>query len=222
MSISYVSNIVKHFRAAQNKERATAQAAYMRDQFTFIGITSPERKQMLQAFRKEHGLPGIEELHHVVKALWELPERDFQYIAMEILDRYRKHYRVNDLALFEYCITEKSWWDTVDLLATHCVGDYFLRFPQHKETITQSYMDSGNMWLQRTAILFQLNYKDKTDEDLLFEYILALASSKEFFIQKAIGWALRQYAKLKPNVVKHFVEHHTLAPLSKREALKHF
>ena len=117
-------------------------------------------------------------------------------------------------------IITKSWWDTVDRIASRLVGFYFREHKELIEPYTEKWMYYGNMWLQRTALLFQLKYKKETDTDLLFGYIQALAESPEFFIQKAIGWALREYSKTAPKTVKQFVDSTLLAPLSKREALK--
>jgi 3-methyladenine DNA glycosylase AlkD len=121
----------------------------------------------------------------------------------------------------EYCITNRSWWDTVDFIATECLGPYFKMYPKHILRITKQWNQSTNMWLQRSSLLFQKNYKKDTDTKLLSEYILNLTSSKEFFIQKAIGWMLREYGKTDAAWVVNFVNKNELAPLSKREAIKH-
>ena len=118
-------------------------------------------------------------------------------------------------------IVHKSWWDTVDATAKY-VGVFFKKHPHLTKPTTLRWITSDNRWLQRMAIIFQLAYKKETDVDLLFEYVLRKADSEEFFIQKAIGWALRQYAKIDAAEVKRFVEVTDLKPLSKREALKHF
>jgi 3-methyladenine DNA glycosylase AlkD len=117
-------------------------------------------------------------------------------------------------------ITTKSWWDTVDWISKF-VGIYFQRFPHLVKPVTERWMASGNIWLQRVCLIFQLSLKDKTDFALMCDYILRLADSKEFFIQKGAGWALRQYSKLNPVAVTGFIETHPqLAPLTKREGLK--
>ncbi|MEZ4888313.1 MAG: DNA alkylation repair protein [Chitinophagales bacterium] len=121
----------------------------------------------------------------------------------------------------EFMIVHKSWWDSVDTTAKW-VGVFFKKYPTMTKPVTKRWITSDNMWLQRMAIIFQLAYKKDTDVDLLFEYVLRKSDSKEFFIQKAIGWALRQYAKTDANAVWRFVDVTDLAPLSRREALKHF
>ncbi|TAE07534.1 MAG: DNA alkylation repair protein [Bacteroidetes bacterium] len=125
------------------------------------------------------------------------------------------------LELVESLIITNSWWDSVDYLAPRIAGKLFSRFPEQIERYTSRWIESDNFWLQRSAIIFQLAYKTKTDSALLFAYVERRKDSKEFFIQKAIGWALRQYARSAPQAVRDFVNHTDLAPLSRREALKH-
>ena len=192
----------------------------MKDQFEFFGIQSKQRRELQREFMKKENLPALEQVEDIVKELWELPQREFQYFAMELLEKYMKKVDRDIVTLFEYMILTKSWWDTVDMIAARLVGPVFSRFDDLIVPYTEKWMYYGDMWLQRSAILFQLKYKKKTDTELLFNYIRALADSKEFFIQKAIGWTLREYSKTDPKAVVKFVQSTTLAPLSKREALK--
>jgi 3-methyladenine DNA glycosylase AlkD len=150
-----------------------------------------------------------------------MPEREFQYVAMEYVKQAKKSWDKRLPSLFESWVGEDSWWDMVDFLAPQILGPYFLKFPEDRDVWIQRWMDSGNFWLQRFCLIFSLGYKGKTDTMLLAKNIQALSSSKEFFIQKAIGWALRQYARTDPEWVIDFVGNNALAPLSKREALKH-
>jgi len=117
-------------------------------------------------------------------------------------------------------ITHKSWWDSVDNVVSFLAGPWLKKFSVAQPAITNAWVNSDDMWLQRSAIIFQNGYKQYTNEQLLFRYIRLHAHSKEFFIQKAIGWALREYSKTNPASVRIFVDSHTLAPLSRREALK--
>lgn len=189
--------------------------------FPYLGIKSPQRKELTKSFIAENGLPSKVELEKVVKGLWDLPEREFHYIAIDLVGKWAKKLEEKDLELLEYMIVNKSWWDTVDTTAKY-VGVFFKKHPELTKPTTLRWITSDNMWLQRMAIIFQLAYKKDTDVDLLFEYVLRKADSEEFFIQKAIGWALRQYAKIDAAEVKRFVEVTDLKPLSRREALKHF
>jgi 3-methyladenine DNA glycosylase AlkD len=151
--------------------------------------------------------------------LWNLPEREFAYAAFALLETKRKKLEISDLKIIEFMIQNKQWWDTVD----SCVrfsGAYFKKFPHLTEEITGRWANSENFWFRRSALLFQLNYKENTDTDLLFKYIKLMSDSNEFFIQKAIGWALRQLSKTNSTVVSDFVTQTQLKPLSRREALK--
>ncbi len=217
----YVQALQSHFEAHRNLEKAEPMAKYMKNLFPFLGIQAPDRTKLLREFLKEHGKPKSDDIEIIVRELWSLPEREYHYIALGLLEKSIKKADESIVPLLEYMITTKSWWDTVDYLATRLVGVLFAAHPSLIDTYIPKWMASGNMWLQRISILFQLKYKDKTDPKLLFSLMEQLSRSKEFFIQKAIGWALREYAKTAPEAVLQFVETHTLAPLSKREGLKH-
>ncbi len=218
---TYLQSLVDSFETHANSQEAVGMQKYMRDQFPFLGIKKPIREEILKHFLKEKGLPSAEFFSTLIHNLWQMPQREYQYIAMTLLEKFKKQRQEQDIDLLEELIISKSWWDTVDIIAANLVGDYFKRFPEKVFPISQKWIFSENMWLQRTAILFQLTYKKNTNETLLYEYIGHCAESKEFFIQKAIGWALRQYARTAPQSVRQFVESYPLKPLSRREALKH-
>jgi 3-methyladenine DNA glycosylase AlkD len=207
--------LIQRMEDQRNPDTAEAMSAYMRDQFPFLGIKTPERREIVKSFLKLN--PPEQEW---TQALWELPEREYQYTALDILHKLRKKLGPHDLPFIESLITSRSWWDTVDLLASNIAG-----FILHKEPLLQAeygekWIHSDNMWLNRTAILYQLHYKKDRDESTLYRYILTHAASPEFFLQKAIGWALREYSKVNPESVASFIERENLKPLSKREGLK--
>lgn len=216
----YVRKIAKKFRKNSNSENAEPMKKYMKNRFEFFGIKSPERKIILREFFAENGLPSFKELRKIVSECFDLPEREFQYFAIELCGKFKKHWKEETLTLFEKMATTKSWWDSVDYIKSVCLKDYFLRFPDKRYETTQRWIDSENIWLQRLSVIFQLGYKDKTDTRLLRRNILQLNDSNEFFVQKAIGWALRDYARTDAEFVKNFVAENDLKPLSKREALK--
>jgi 3-methyladenine DNA glycosylase AlkD len=195
---------------------------YMRDQFEYLGIKSPRVSALQRDFIREHGLPPFEKLDAVSRDLWSLPQREFQYLGMNLIGKYEKKLEPEFISTLEYCIVTKSWWDTVDALASHPVGTHFKRYPKIKEQYLKKWRKSENIWLRRTTILFQLGYKQETDFDLLSGIIRENLGSDEFFINKAIGWSLRQYAYTDPKVVKKFVNTtKEMNPLSRREAMKH-
>lgn len=193
---------------------------YMRNQFEFFGIKSTERREMCNEYLKKHSLPERGELQKIIKELWNSEERELQYFAMELFAKCKREWTVEDVSLIEYLITCKSWWDTVDFIASNVAGLWLKKFPEMIKPVTEKWNNSENIWLQRTSILFQLKYKKDTDLNLMFKYIKRLSSSKEFFIQKAIGWILREYSKTDARAVKQFVDSQKLMPLSRREALK--
>jgi 3-methyladenine DNA glycosylase AlkD len=216
----YLQPLVALFEQHADPETAVAMRAYMRDQFPFLGLKSPLRQALFKQFLAEPGLPAPSDLEVIVRDLWHLPPREYQYVAQELLHRLRHHLTPESVDLLEYLLTTKSWWDTVDGLASHAAGGLFQRFPQTRAETVQRWRHSDNFWLRRTTLLFQLGYKAETDKGLLFSLIQDNLDETEFFIQKAMGWALREYSKSNAAAVRDFVAHTPLPPLSEREALK--
>lgn len=203
-----------------NPDQAGSMQAYMRDQFPFLGIKTPARSALLKEFIAAQGLPSLADLAVILRDLWQMPQREYQYSALTLLDKQQKRLPPDFIGVLEYLIVTKSWWDTVDLLAGHAVATQFARYQQVRDETIARWRISDNFWLRRTTLLFQLHYKANTDEELLFSLIRENLDSKEFFIQKAIGWALREYSKTAATAVQDFVAATSLAPLSEREALK--
>ena len=220
MKSSFVDNIANAFANEANQDRADAMSAYMKNKFVFFGIPAPKRKEIVLTELKNLKLKDANELHTLLLDLWEKPEREWQYTAMLVAERYKKLWNHDSIRVFEDMLVNASWWDTVDTLSAHCVGPFFQNNPELKKTYLYKWENSNNMWLKRVCIIHQLTYKQKTDTDYLEKIIFMNQESKEFFIQKAIGWALRQYAKVNPIWVNCFVASNTLKPLSSREALK--
>lgn len=217
----YVVSLKTLYEQNADPAQAAPMKKYMRDQFEYLGIKTPKNAELQKQFFAEHGLPAISELDLILRDLWSLPQREFQYVAVGLLGRFSKQIPSTFIKTIEYMLVTKSWWDTVDSIAGGTVGVHFQRFPEVREKYLTKWRASDNFWLRRTTILFQLNYKRGTDFDLLCEIIRENLDSKEFFINKAIGWALRQYARVDPKAVKKFVKSTPLHPLSRREALKH-
>jgi 3-methyladenine DNA glycosylase AlkD len=217
---SYLQPITALYQQAANPADAAFMKKYMKDQFEYFGIRAPQQKEIRTHFFKTYGLPDPAEVPEMVKELWIQPEREYQYFAIDLSEKVLKKMGEDAIETIEFMVMNKSWWDTVDWVASHHAGTYFKIFPEKIPEITDAWMDSGNMWLQRTALLFQLKYKKTTNEDLMFAYMSRLNESKEFFIRKAIGWALREYSKTAPESVISFVETTELSGLSRREALK--
>ena len=217
----FVKGIQKSFQLHANPELAVGMKAYMLHQFEFLGIKAPLRDQLTNTYLKSNSLENWETLELVIKELWALPQREFQYFAIDVFKKHKSLWTANSIHLIEYCICEKSWWDSVDGIASEWLGTYFIQFPRLVPKIPNKWNKSDNMWLQRICIIFQLKYKKNTDYELLSKYILAVANSKEFFLRKAAGWALRDISRHNPTFVIDFVERNPhLSPLTKREALR--
>jgi 3-methyladenine DNA glycosylase AlkD len=212
-------NIVAAFTPLQSSEDARKMAAYMRNQFPFLGINAVSRDAVLKPLYKTWKPESSDELRLVATELWALPEREFQYAAGRLLRRYADKVDPDILATLVDCAQDKSWWDTVDELV-HGVGTVALKHPETIPTI-ESWITHEDFWLARMAILHQLVSKD-VDLDRLARLCLARADDSEFFIRKAIGWALREASYQHPDWVQSFIATNAdrLSPLSQREALK--
>jgi len=217
----YLLPLLSLFEQHADPAQAAGMTKYLRDQFEHLGIKTPERRELQKKFYAKHGLPPVAELDSIVRELWALPQREYQYTAVGLIGRMAEQIPPDFIKTIEYLIVTKSWWDTVDSLAGEIVGIHFRRFPKVREKYLARWGKSENFWLRRSCILFQLNYKEETDFPLLCDIIRENLGSEEFFINKAIGWALRQYARTDPQAVTKFVKCTALDPLSRREAMKH-
>jgi 3-methyladenine DNA glycosylase AlkD len=217
----YVASLNTLFEQNADASQAAPMKKYMRDQFEYLGIKTPRNVALQKEFYAEYGFPELSALDEILRDLWALPQREFQYVAVGLLGKFEKQIPPEFIGTIEYLIITKSWWDTVDVIAGHSVGTHFLQYPTIRKKYLSRWRKSDNFWLRRTTILFQLSYKKGTDFDLLCDIIRENLDSKEFFINKAIGWSLRQYARTDPKAVKKFVNSTKLHPLSRREAMKH-
>lgn len=208
--------------AVAEPAQAKPMAAYMKHRFDFLGVRSPAArtasKPILEAAK--HANPW--QLIAFADECWLQPEREFQYIGCLVLRKWIGTLEARHIVDLERFVTTKSWWDTVDSLAAWSVGPLVRANPELVDVMDR-WIDSDDIWLARTAIIHQLSYKADTDGERLFRYAESRAEDTEFFIRKAIGWALRQYARTNPDQVRAFVlaNDDRLSGLSKREALKH-
>jgi 3-methyladenine DNA glycosylase AlkD len=209
------------FRENANREMAIPMENYMKNNFSFLGIKTDERRAlMLQVYNAYK-----EEVHANYREIcWELfnkKEREFHICAIDLIQKeIKKKYQLEDITLIEKLLVTNSWWDSVDTIAKYLLGGYFVQFPGEIHKVIERFSNSENRWLNRSAIIFQLSYKEKTDFDLLKSECEKHKDSKEFFIQKAIGWALRDYSRFNPQGVMEFVKSANLKPLSQREAIR--
>jgi 3-methyladenine DNA glycosylase AlkD len=216
-----IEHVIKIMEAHRKPGQADPMEKYMKNHFPFLGIKTPERKTLTKELFKQTKILKEPFSQEFIISLWELPEREYQYIALDYIFKLTKQLNKEHIKLMETLLITKSWWDTVDMLAQHPVGQIATCNKEVIPDVIDDWSISENMWLRRTAILFQLRYKESTDEELLYRYIVTNADSKEFFIQKAIGWALREYSKTNPKSVKQFISNHILANLSIREGSKY-
>ncbi|MFD0004759.1 DNA alkylation repair protein [Streptomyces sp. NPDC127178] len=209
------------YAAAADPVRAAGAQAYMKDVAPFLGIPTPERRALSRAVLKGTPRPDEADCTAIALRCWELPEREYHYFAVDYLRRHVGRCSSGFLPVTRHLITTVSWWDTVDALAAHLVGGLVAADPKLTADMDAWIVDD-DLWVARTALLHQLRYKDHTDTRRLFAYCLRQSGHTDFFIRKAIGWCLREYAKTDPEAVREFLarERGRFAPLSVREALK--
>ena len=196
-------------------------AAYLKNKFKLLGIKTPERKLIQKQIIDKHGYLALEEIEIVVKELWDLPFREFNCLAIDLIVKYKNQVPETTIDLYHYMLINNSWWDTVDLIATNSLGTLISRFPSLIESHLNKWSLDENIWLQRTAIIHQLKFKDKVNTALLTQYIERSMVTKEFFLNKAIGWSLRQHSRVDSQWAINFVNDHLgLSNLSQKEALR--
>lgn len=214
------TKVINKFRESTNEENAIAMKAYLKGQFEFLGIKSPERKELQKEFLSN--INKKEPINKVwVLQLWNYEQREFQYLAIDYLIKMKNNLLEEHIDLIKILIVTKSWWDTVDLLASHLIGELCKKYPNLINEYILKWAVSENMWLRRTSILYQLKYKDNVDTKILEYAICENKNDNEFFIRKSIGWSLREYSKINREWVKEFLENNKLSPLSIREASKY-
>lgn len=216
-----VNKLIPLFEAERDADQAISMEKYMKYHFPFLGIKTPARNQLMNRFYKESRILKEPFQQDFVLALWDKEEREYQYAALDYISRSLKKLNKENLMLMQKLILDKSWWDTIDMLAQNPVAKIATEYPEVIPESITNWALGDEMWLQRSAILFQLKYKDQTDEKLLYKYIIQNANSTEFFIQKAIGWALREYSKTNSESVEQFIMENHLAKLSIREGSKY-
>ena len=217
MDKSFFKSLEIIFQNEKNDSIAQKQSSYLRNLFPFFGIVKPRVSKIADNFAKEIPFDSS-----ILWHLWEQNEREYQYIAILLARKNIKSFQQEDIVLLEKMIREKSWWDSVDDIAANLIGPHLLRFPKLLNQMDE-WIEDSSFWIRRTALIFQLRYKEKTDQKRLFHFIERQMDEKEFFIRKAIGWALREYSKTNPDGVRNFVnkQKENLSPLSIKEASKY-
>lgn len=223
MSISptqYLSNLKIALSQAGDPEYAEKQMTYMKNHFEFYGLNAAAWVGIAKKMFKEEGVFVDGQLKEFARLCFEDDHREIHYVALQMIEKTLKKQDESFIEFLEELILKQSWWDSVDWISKF-VSLHFQRFPKEIKSITGRWIESDNIWLQRVAIIFQRYKKYPTDWDLLQKYILRRADSSEFFIQKAAGWALRDYSKIDADAVVNFIENNShLSNLTKREGLK--
>jgi 3-methyladenine DNA glycosylase AlkD len=222
-----MSDLVEYVQTAlaarADPEKAPQMAAYLKTDMPFYGVQTPDRRQIGRHLTREFGPESAAEYRATVETLWELPHREEKYLAIDVALAHRRFITFEQLDLYRRIIVEGAWWDFVDAAASGLVGRVLLNERSTMRPVLEEWIDCDDMWLRRTAIISQLDHKDQTDVEMLFDFCRRRAFEKEFFIRKAIGWALRQFARTDPEAVTEFLLDHRdeLSGLSFREAAKH-
>ena len=214
-----VEELVKELKAVAKPDDAVAMKAYMKNKFEFLGVKTPARRKLTKAFFKQQTDSVID--WDFINEAWSNSYRELQYAALDYLETRKKLLTPSDLPRLKKLAQTKSWWDTVDFL-DRLVGTIIARFPETKEIILAWSRDE-DIWLRRLAIDYQLLRKEETDTEFLEKILANNLGQTEFFINKAIGWALRDYSKTNPDWVRDFIERHRaeMAALSIREGSKY-
>lgn len=214
-----VEELLENLKAVAKPDDAVAMKAYMKNKFEFLGVKTPVRRKLAKAFFKQQTDSVIDWVF--INESWDNPYRELQYAALDYLEIRKKLLTPSDLPHLKKLAQTKSWWDTIDFL-DRLVGSIIARFPETKGIILVWSRDE-DIWLRRLAIDHQLLRKEETDTELLEKILVNNLGQTEFFINKAIGWALRDYSKTNPDWVRDFIERHQaeMAALSIREGSKY-
>lgn len=218
-----VNQLTELFEPFRNAKRAQSASAYMRDQFPFIGMRTEIRRSAQKSWIDS--LKTLEDRTlrwSIIRALWEKEERDYQYVAIDLLNSWPKKFFSEDDAIeLEWILNQKSWWDSIDSIASNYLGKWALAFPEKARETFEKWRYHESFWLQRSCLIYQLKYKDEVDTAYLEDLIQQMNSNTEFFIQKAIGWSLRQLSKYKPEEVVQILANNPIKGLALREASKY-
>jgi 3-methyladenine DNA glycosylase AlkD len=218
-----ITQLEELFEPFRNAGRAQTASAYMRDRFPFIGMKTEIRRSAQKSWIDS--LKTLEDRSLrwlIIRALWNKEERDYHYTAIDLLNSWpKKFYSEEDAVELEWMLNENSWWDSVDAIASNYLGKWALLFPEKARETFEKWRHHDSFWLQRSCLIYQLKYKDQVDIEYLESLIRQMNGNKEFFIQKAIGWSLRQLSKHKPQEVVRILANNPIRGLALREASKY-
>ena len=219
--IDIVQELIDLLTKKSDPSRALEMAAYMKNRFVFLGVSAPDRRAIQNEWMKKYSSELQSNFRTIVLELYEQDYRELHQAGIDVFIKFSKGKMVeNDSELIRHLLVTHSWWDNVDTVSKWILGGFSKQFPTKIQEVVEAHSADENMWLNRSAILFQLGYKEKTNFELLKALCIQHKHSNEFFIQKAIGWALREYSKVDGQAVLNFVNSANLKPLSQREAIR--
>lgn len=223
-----VGQLTELFEPFRNAKRAQSASAYMRNRFPFIGMQTEIRRSAQKSWidslkiLEDRNPDNYRDRWLIIRALWEKEEREYQYTAIDLLNTWsKKCYSEEDALELEWILNHKSWWDSVDAIASNYLGKWALIFPEKARETFEQWRYRESFWLQRSCLIYQLKYKNKVDSAYLENLIRQMNGNNEFFIQKAIGWSLRQLSKYKPEDVVQILSNNPIKGLALREASKY-
>ena len=221
--VDLVDLVATELSSRADPEKAVGMAAYLKTDMPFYGVQKKGRVEVFREIQKQLSIDDVGAYRSAIESLWEQPHREEKYLAIAIAKRYDEFLTFDNIDLYRRLIVAGAWWDFVDEVAINCVGIVFLRERERTNATIEAWIDDEVMWLRRTSLIAPIKHKAATDHEMLFDHCLRRAAEKEFFIRKAIGWTLREYAKTEPDRVRDFLlQHRTVwSGLSFREASKH-
>jgi len=218
-----VALVEAELAARADPDKAKGMAAYLKTDMPFYGVQKKGRTEVFRKVRAACPIANSSEYREAVLTLWARPHREEKYLAISLARGNPAFTTFDNVDLYRRLIVEGAWWDLVDDVAINCVGMVHRHERKSMEPVIESWIDDEDMWLRRTALISPIKHKDDTDYETLFDHCLRCAHEREFFIRKAIGWTLREYAKTRPDRVRSFLLQHRdrWSGLSFREAAKH-
>lgn len=218
-----IAELKSSFESLKNDQLATEMAAYMKNHFPFLGIQSKNRKDAqkywIHSLKKETDKTIR---WKIIRALFEQKEREFHYVAIDYLNSWpKKFYSSSDATELEWILTHQTWWDSVDTIASNYLGKWAHQFPKESRNLFEKWRKTDHFWLHRSCLIYQLKYKDAVDIPYLESCIAQFYPNNQFFIQKAIGWSLRELSKRFPEETVRILTNYPITGLAKREASKY-
>ena len=218
--IKYITNTLNDNK---NSKDAIQMQRYLKTTMPFYGVKSPILNTIVNDVNNLHLISNQEEYNSVIMDIWNLSHREEKYISIKLARKWKKYITLDALNVYEKMIREGQWWDFIDPISQGLIGILLMKNRFKMNKILDKWIKDENLWIRRSAILAHLKHKENTDYKKLFEYCLKCAHEKEFFIQKAIGWVLREFSKTEPEIVYTFIQDNqqVLSNLSKREGMKY-